>query len=171
MDDDEKARWREQQTLSEIKRITLKARQRHTLSEEEQKVLRQYKVEEIKRLQEKHKREGLSQEERYLLAKLEESLQQEDQVVHQMESVKSEVGEALAKLQSGRSMRPKERFRLYQLLEQEEKRLEQNDDKHGLQTQEELRVLKQLRTLRLEREERKKNRKTQQDYLKLMMGG
>eukprot|EP00976_Prorocentrum_cordatum_P100132 1192106-Prorocentrum_minimum.AAC.3 len=87
------------------------------------------------------------------------------------ESVKSEVGEALAKLQSGRPMRPKERFRMYQILEAEEKRLEEIDDKHGLQTQEELRALKKLRTMRLEREERKKSRIERQDYLKLIMEG
>jgi hypothetical protein len=84
------------------------------------------------------------------------------------ETTNTEVGETLAKLQSGRSMRPKERFRLYKLLEAEEARLEKADDEHGLQTQE-LRVLKQLQTMRREREERKNNRKAQQDYMKLMM--
>jgi hypothetical protein len=59
-------------------------RQRHPLSAAEQTTLRQYKEDEIHRMQEKHKKEGLAQDERYLLDKLTESLKKEDQVDHEL---------------------------------------------------------------------------------------
>jgi hypothetical protein len=82
--EDELARYQEQQKLAEVKRITIKAQQRHTLTTEEYQVIKEYKQEEIERLREKHRLEGLSQEERYLLEKMKESVEKESQFYEQM---------------------------------------------------------------------------------------
>jgi hypothetical protein len=75
-----------------VRRITVKAQQRHTLTPEEYSVIKEYKEEEIERLREKHRLEGLSQEERYLLEKMKESVEKESQFYEQMVCTKSRAG-------------------------------------------------------------------------------
>jgi len=170
LEEDQLKRYQEQQLLAEVKRITAKAQQRHALTPEEQKTIRDYKEEEIERLREKHRTEGLTQDERYLLDKLKETIAQENQFSDYMVGVEDKIGEAMRKLNSGVHMGPKERFNMYKMLEEEEKRLEALDDEHGLSTTQ-LKQLKQLRSLRQDRAEQKKNKKAQHDYMKLMSDG
>ena len=73
----------------------------------------------------------------------------------------------LNKLNSGAHMGPKERFKMYKLMAEEEARLEAKDDDVGLDTQE-LRQLKQLKAERMQRLEQQKSKKAQADYVQLM---
>ncbi|KAK3235510.1 hypothetical protein CYMTET_54294 [Cymbomonas tetramitiformis] len=69
--------------------------------------------------------------------------------------------------QGASHVRPKERYEMYKVLEEEEKRLEQLEDEHGLRTQE-IKQLAHLRKIRQDREEQKKQRKAKQDYMQLV---
>ncbi|KAK3264157.1 hypothetical protein CYMTET_27082 [Cymbomonas tetramitiformis] len=167
MEQDQLSQWKEQQKLQEVKRITLKAQNRQTLTEEEAATVQSFKREEIDRLSRKQADDGLSQEERYMLDKMRTSLQHHDAFTAKQEDANSKVAAVVQKLESGAHVRPKERYEMYKVLEEEEKRLEQLEDEHGLRTQE-IKQLAHLRKIRQDREEQKKQRKAKQDYMQLV---
>jgi hypothetical protein len=165
---EEAADAKQRAQVTRVKAIMAKVKDRQALSEEEQRVLDDFRAEEIARLTaQKAKGQPLSQEEEMLLAKL---IAQRDQVTQQSAELRSRVAaaaEALRKLSSGEHVNIRERYNLIKSLEAEIQRLSVIDDTAGL-TSEEAGSLRQLTAYMKQRERKATEREKQQDLLRRM---
>ena len=150
---DERARWREQQEILKVKALADKVRGNQSITDEERAFLCDWRQREreIDRLEAQLAGAGISQEETGILAKLKEKQAQERRLTGEAQTLEREVQGKLDLLDSGRRVPLRDRLRITQILEEQERALEQADDETGLDTTQ-LRVLRELKAARRERE-------------------
>jgi len=148
---DERARWREQQEILKVKALADKVRGNQSITDEERAFLCDWRQREIDRLEAQLAGAGISQEETAVLAKLKEKQAQERHLTAEAQALEREVQAKLDLLDSGRRVPLRDRLRIAQILEEQERALEKADDETGLDTTQ-LRVLRELKAARRERE-------------------
>ena len=148
---DERARWREQQDILKVKALADKVRGNQSITDEERAFLCDWRQREIDRLEAQLAGAGISQEETAVLAKLKEKQAQERHLTAEAQALEREVQAKLDLLDSGRRVPLRDRLRIAQILEEQERALEKADDETGLDTTQ-LRVLRELKAARRERE-------------------